>query len=107
MTLEDLTRHFGAQILDVLAGRDAFLGARLAARLRLGGGPGDEVWNEAPARVRVENPYFERTPVDLFAAFITDAGVIGPDAVGEVGASREASIGPGVDLLLSMLRRPA
>ena len=77
--------------LYVVASRDKFLGPPLDARLRLGHGPAVEVWAEAPATVKVSNPYFERVPIEGVASLITDGGTIGPGSVTAVCAGMTSS----------------
>lgn len=68
----------------VLASRDKFLSDTLGARLPLGEGPPGEVWPEAPAGVKVRNPYFERIPAALVTTFISDGGPVTPDRLRSV-----------------------
>ena len=72
----------------VVAVRDAFVGGAGAELLSPGEGPGAEVWEDPPAGVRVVNPYFEPVPVEMFAAFVTEAGPVGAGLVGDVCESR-------------------
>lgn len=60
----------------VLAGREKFLAPEAAARLEPGGGSAAEVWPDSPAGIGIANPYFERTPLDLAAAIISDIGTL-------------------------------
>jgi len=62
----------------VLAGRDKGLAPALAALITLREGPAAEVWADAPADLRVRNPYFERIGWEGIAALVTDRGVAGP-----------------------------
>ena len=41
-------------------------------------GASDEVWPNAPAGLRVANPYFERTPVGLATLFLLESGPVSP-----------------------------
>lgn len=70
--------------LYVLCTRDKLVPAAIASRLPIHDGPPQQVWDAPPPGVEVRNPYFERTPVELVAAVISDAGVLGtgmlPDA---------------------------
>ena len=40
--------------------------------------------SSAPAGVTVRNPYFERTPLDIVTAIISDIGVLGTGMVPDV-----------------------
>jgi translation initiation factor eIF-2B subunit delta len=60
----------------VVASRDKFACANVAARLTLREGPPAEVWRDPPPGVGVRNVYFETIPNDLVARFITDEGVL-------------------------------
>jgi translation initiation factor 2B subunit (eIF-2B alpha/beta/delta family) len=62
----------------VLASRDKFVGGDTASRLQLREGLPSEIWDDAPSRITVRNPYFETTPLDLVAGLVTDIGVLGP-----------------------------
>jgi len=68
----------------VVASRDKFVPARLDRLVRVPDRPPEEVWAGSPAGVTVVNRYFERVPLEWSTAFITEAGVITPDAVPEV-----------------------
>ena len=72
----------------VVAVRDAFVDGEAATLLSPVEGPGAEVWEHPPAGVRVVNPYFESVPVEMFAAFVTEAGAIGSGLVGDVCEAR-------------------
>jgi ribose 1,5-bisphosphate isomerase len=61
----------------VLATRDKFLPAALADCLSIREHAANEVWASHPPAIRVRNPYFERVPLDLIAAVVTDAGQLG------------------------------
>jgi translation initiation factor 2B subunit (eIF-2B alpha/beta/delta family) len=65
----------------VLAGREKFVSGEVEAHLEIVEGALDEVWPNAPDGITVRNPYFERTPLDLVAGVITDAGMLGADDV--------------------------
>jgi translation initiation factor 2B subunit (eIF-2B alpha/beta/delta family) len=52
-------------------------------------GPPGEVWDTAPAGVRLHNPYFESIPLDFVTTVITDIGVLGADMVPSACAARE------------------
>lgn len=85
-------QHQGVAVY-VAASRDKFAGPVIAPRLRLRAGPPDEVWDRVTRGVAVGNPYFERVPVDLAAAFITDMGVISAADVGEVCTAVGTEVG--------------
>jgi len=76
----------------VAASRDKFVGPPLDDHLRLRTGPTEEVWSEPPAGVAVANPYFERTPLDLVTALVTDVGVIGARDAAAVCAAMTAQV---------------
>ncbi|HLG17693.1 MAG TPA: hypothetical protein VJH03_24835 [Blastocatellia bacterium] len=46
-----------------------------------------ELWRAAPAGVDVMNRYFEPTPVDLFAAIVTETGVLTPSLAARQAAA--------------------
>lgn len=75
----------------VVAGRDKFVSGDLITRLQLREGDPGEVWPDPPAGIAVRNPYFEATPVDLVAGFITDIGVLGPASAADLCGSRSES----------------
>ena len=60
----------------VVAGREKFAARRIAEALSERAGAPPEVWADPPAGVIVLNPYFERIPLDLVAAVISDVGVL-------------------------------
>jgi translation initiation factor 2B subunit (eIF-2B alpha/beta/delta family) len=68
----------------VLAGREKFTAPDVAARLELRSSTAVEVWSDPPPGVAIKNPYFERTPLELVAAIISDMGALGPDDVAEM-----------------------
>lgn len=68
----------------VVATRDKFVGHGIAARLVPREGAPAEIWETPPPGVIVRNPYFETTPLEMFAGLITDLGVIGPASAAEV-----------------------
>ena len=61
----------------VAATRDKMVSAAVADTLTIREGDADEIWPAPPPGVTVRNPYFEWTPLDLVAALLTDAGVLG------------------------------
>jgi translation initiation factor 2B subunit (eIF-2B alpha/beta/delta family) len=68
----------------VVASRDKFVPATVAARLRISEGAAAEIWDSPSALIAVRNPYFEPIPLDLASAFITDVGVLGAALVPDV-----------------------
>ena len=60
----------------VVATRDKFVPPRVAAVLGLRQGPVAEVWGQPPHGVTVRNPYFERVPLALVRAVLSDGGVL-------------------------------
>ena len=68
----------------VLATRDKFVSAPVAATLRIRDADPAEVWDQAPGGVTVRNTYFEWTPLDVIASVITDAGVLGTGVIPQV-----------------------
>ncbi len=71
----------------VVATREKFVDADLALRLTIRDEAGDEVWASPPPGVTIQNRYFERTPLDLVSAVITDTGTFGPAMVRDVCAA--------------------
>lgn len=61
----------------VCATRDKFLSTAVGARLTVRDESPDEIWPSPPPLVTVRNRYFERTPLDLVSAVISDSGVLG------------------------------
>ena len=84
----------------VVASRDKFMHEALAEHIPTNSGPSQEVWQDTPLGVHIENPYFERIPIELVATFVTDVGSIGPasaedmcqSAIDPTGVSRLASL---------------
>lgn len=68
--------HQGVPVY-VCATRDKFISSAVATRLTIRDESPDEIWASPPAGVTVRNRYFERTPVDLVSAVISDTGVLG------------------------------
>jgi ribose 1,5-bisphosphate isomerase len=84
----------------VLATRDKFLPPTLADRLVVAERDPCEVWADAPEGVVVRNPYFERVPLHLVSAILTDAGVLAGDMVDEACRANGVLLDAGVlDLL--------
>ena len=65
----------------VLAGTEKFLPAFLAQALRIEEKDPEEVTQEAIPHSRVENRYFDYTPLDLITAVVTQDGVIAGEEV--------------------------
>ncbi len=65
----------------VVAGREKFAGPQLAEALTERLGPTSEIWPDPPPGVTVRNPYFERVPLELAAAIISDVGALGPSDI--------------------------
>ncbi len=76
----------------IVASRDKLATHALAERLVPRDGPVAEVWGTAPGGVAVRNPYFERVPLDLVTAVITDLGVLSPEMVVEACAALEQEL---------------
>jgi translation initiation factor 2B subunit (eIF-2B alpha/beta/delta family) len=77
----------------VVASRDKFISDALAEHIHPGSGPSQEVWDDTPRGVHAENPYFEKIPIELVAAFITDVGSIGPASAQDMCQSSVVSTG--------------
>ena len=60
----------------VVATGDKFVPPGIAAVLQLRQGPVAEVWDQPPHGVAVQNPYFERVPLTLVHAVLSDGGVL-------------------------------
>ena len=60
----------------VVASRDKFVPPGVAALLQLRQGHAAEVWDQPPHGVTVRNPYFERVPLTLVCAVLSDGGVL-------------------------------
>jgi translation initiation factor 2B subunit (eIF-2B alpha/beta/delta family) len=76
----------------VLATRDKFVPPQLSDLLSIRNHDPSEVWDGAPAGVTVRNLYFERVPLDLVSAVITDAGLLGADMAAEVCRANGAGL---------------
>lgn len=66
----------------VIAGREKFVGADLAGRLRLRADDPRALWDAPPEGIVVSNPLFERVPLDRVAGVITDIGLLAGDLIG-------------------------
>ena len=87
----------------VVASRDKFACAGVAARLTLGEGSPADVWRDPPPGVVVRNVCFETIPFDLVRRLITDDGVL------DVGTARqvcEALDGESPAALVSLIGGP-
>jgi translation initiation factor 2B subunit (eIF-2B alpha/beta/delta family) len=71
----------------VCATRDKFLSSAVAGRLVIRDEPADEIWPSPPPGVTVRNRYFERIPLDLVSAVVSDAGVLDPSMMPEACSS--------------------
>ena len=60
----------------VVATRDKFVPPGVAAVLQLRQGPAAEVWDQPSHGVTVRNPYFERVPLTLVWAVLSDGGML-------------------------------
>jgi translation initiation factor 2B subunit (eIF-2B alpha/beta/delta family) len=60
----------------VIASADKFCAPALSPCIRPRDGGADEIWDAPPARVVLRNPYFERVPLELVVAVITDGGIM-------------------------------
>ena len=76
----------------VVASRDKFASAAVAARLSVREGAPTEVWRDPPPGVGVRNLYFERTPLDTVTGVISDVGLLGIDRVRQVCETLEQEI---------------
>ena len=84
----------------VVASRDKFASAAVAARLRVREGEAAEVWSDPPPGVGMRNVYFERAPLGEITGVISDIGILGIDSVRQVCEALEQEIPPSmVDVL--------
>jgi len=67
----------------VAATLDKFVSRAVGSRLEIREESPAEVWPASPAGIRVRNPYFESTPMDLVSAVISQAGVLGAAVVAD------------------------
>ena len=81
--------HGGVPVY-VLASTDKLVMPALAPYLTLREGPPEPLWAQPPAGVRVRNRAFERVPLDLMAAAITDIGVLGAGMVDDACRALES-----------------
>ncbi|HEX5109710.1 MAG TPA: hypothetical protein VFV95_14765 [Vicinamibacterales bacterium] len=68
----------------VIATRDKFAMPAVWPHLSVREGPPEDIWDAAPSGTAVRNPYFERVPLDLISAVISDHGVLGAALLGDV-----------------------
>lgn len=73
--LAALAAELGVPVYVVATG-DKFVPPGVATMLQLRQGPVAEVWDEPPHGVTVRNPYFERVPLALVRAVLSDGGVL-------------------------------
>lgn len=85
----------------VVGGREKFLDGPLAECVTLDDHAAGEVWSQAPAGIRVRNPYFERVPLPLAAALVSDVGVLGVGMVAEVCAAQYGDVSAEVLAILT------
>jgi translation initiation factor 2B subunit (eIF-2B alpha/beta/delta family) len=79
--------HVRGVPVHVLATSDKLVAPPLWPHLRRPDASPMEVWESAPAGVRVRNPYFETISLDLATTVITDLGVLGADMVPDACAA--------------------
>jgi translation initiation factor 2B subunit (eIF-2B alpha/beta/delta family) len=73
-----------------IASRDKFCAPALSPCISPCDGAADEIWDAPPSRVAVRNPYFERVPLELLVAVITDGGIMPAADVARYCASLES-----------------
>ncbi|OGW59340.1 MAG: hypothetical protein A2V83_02560 [Nitrospirae bacterium RBG_16_64_22] len=61
-----------------LAGRDKFLPPALAHHIQIRPEDGAEIWPRHPSGIRLENRYFDQTPLPLVTSFVTPGGCLSP-----------------------------
>lgn len=86
----------------LVASRDKFTTPALWSCLSIRDGAPDEVWPEAPPRVRVRNPYFEEVSLSVVTGLLTDLGLLNPDMVPAVCSGQDS---PQLRSALDRLRR--
>ena len=86
----------------VIASRDKFCAPALVPFLIPRNGPADEIWDTPPPRVTVRNPYFERVPLDLVLAVVTDGGIMpASDAAGFCASLDSPAVADALEQLAS------
>lgn len=60
--------------------------------------PSEEIWGNAPKNLRIENPAFDVTPRELINAYITEEGILAPEAILEALREKQPWILRGVYL---------
>ena len=60
----------------VIASGDKFCAPALSPFILARDGPAHEIWDAPPLNVTVRNPYFERVPLEMIVAVITDGGIM-------------------------------
>jgi translation initiation factor 2B subunit (eIF-2B alpha/beta/delta family) len=81
--------HHRGLPVHVLATSDKLVMPALWPHLASAEASSGEVWASPPAGVRVRNPYFEATPIELATTVISDLGVLGIDMVADACAALE------------------
>lgn len=79
--------HHRGLPVHVLATSDKLVMPALWPHLAKPDAASSEVWASPPPGVRVRNPYFEATPLDLATTVITDLGVLGIDMIPDACAA--------------------
>jgi translation initiation factor 2B subunit (eIF-2B alpha/beta/delta family) len=87
----------------VVATRDKFVDARIGEALHLEQREPSELWSDAPARIRVRNAYFERVPIDMVTACVTDVGLLAGSMIDE--ACRAAAAGVDSVMIDELIRK--
>ena len=78
----------------VIASSDKFCAPALSPFIVPRDGAAQEIWDSPPSHVVVRNPYFERVPLELVVAVITDGGIMPAADVAAFCASLEAATPP-------------
>lgn len=73
-----------------LAGRDKFLSPPLAHHILIRSEDEAEVWPRHPSGIRLENRYFDQTPLPLITSFVTPGGCLSPGQALKAMRSRVA-----------------
>jgi translation initiation factor 2B subunit (eIF-2B alpha/beta/delta family) len=79
-TLAHMARLHRTPIFSLCA-THKFLPAAAAPLLRFADHPGNEVWSDAPAGLRIRNRYFDTTPLNLFSGIVSEEGIYAPAAL--------------------------
>jgi translation initiation factor 2B subunit (eIF-2B alpha/beta/delta family) len=75
----------------VIASADKFCAPSLSPFVIPRDGAPDEIWDSPPPNVIVRNPYFERIPLELVVAVITDGGIMPATDVAAFCASLQSA----------------